>query len=238
MSDQFGDHRIIVRCDAVALAETRVDAHVVRKLQMRQHSGLRLEVPRWIFGIEPGLDGMTTNRQIALPDWQWFAIGNAELPLDQIETCYQLRDRMFDLQPGIHLHEIEAVGSQAIGDIGDELHGSRTSVTHGLCGIHGGLAHGLAHLRRHARGRGFLDHFLMAALQRAVALKQMNDIALIVGEHLNFNMAGRGHESLKENAVVTERLKRLPAGHWRVRCRTQPDHRPGACPFRHPRQPA
>ena len=40
------------------------------------------------------------------------------------------------------------------------------------------------------RGRGaFLQHFLMAALQRAIALAKMNGIALAVAEHLDFDVA-------------------------------------------------
>src|SRR3546814_7469943 len=40
-----------------------------------------------------------------------------------------------------------------------------------------------------AGGRCFLDHLLMAALHRAVALAQMDGLALTVGQHLNLDMA-------------------------------------------------
>jgi hypothetical protein len=47
-----------------------------------------------------------------------------------------------------------------------------------LAASDGRLAHRRAHLGGHAGGRRFLDHLLVAALQRAVALEQMHRAAV------------------------------------------------------------
>ena len=61
-----------------------------------------------------------------------------------------------------------------------------------------------AHRRRHA-GRGrFLDHLLMAALQRAIALEQMHGVAVIVGEHLHLDVARPRDIFLDQHAIVAE----------------------------------
>jgi hypothetical protein len=55
------------------------------------------------------------------------------------------------------------------------------------------------------RRRRNLDHFLMPALDGAIALKQVYDIALRVSNNLNFNVTGPFEETLNENGSVTER---------------------------------
>ena len=54
-----------------------------------------------------------------------------------------------------------------------------------------------------------LNHLLVAALQRAVALEQMDDIAVPVAQHLHFNVLGLNEELLDEDILVAERLLRL-----------------------------
>ena len=49
----------------------------------------------------------------------------------------------------------------------------------------------------------------MAALQRAVALVEMDGVAVRVGEHLHFDVARRGDIFLDQHAPVAERALRL-----------------------------
>ena len=53
-------------------------------------------------------------------------------------------------------------------------------------------------------GRGLLDHLLMTALHRAVALEQVEDVALLVGRDLNLDVATVLDESLHKHVVVTK----------------------------------
>jgi hypothetical protein len=77
---------------------------------------------------------------------------------------------------------------QTLGRIGDELDRPGADIVHGLGGLHGRGADGGAGRGVHARRRGFLDDLLMAALQRTVALEQVDDIAMAVAEHLHLDV--------------------------------------------------
>ena len=65
-----------------------------------------------ILGIEPRLDRMAVDREILLREAAALARRDAELQFDEIEPGDRLGHRMLDLQPGVHLHEAEAVGPQ------------------------------------------------------------------------------------------------------------------------------
>ncbi len=61
------------------------------------------------------------------------------------------------------------------------------------------------------RRRRFLDHLLMAALDRAIALAEMDDVAVLVGKDLDFDVAGVGDRPLQDQLVRTEGARRLGA---------------------------
>jgi hypothetical protein len=50
---------------------------------------------------------------------------------------------------------------------------------HGLTGCHG-----------NSRGRGFFDNLLFAPLQGAIAIPESNDLPLLIGKDLHFDMTG------------------------------------------------
>ncbi len=56
-----------------------------------------------------------------------------------------------------------------------------------------------------ARRRRFFDDLLMAALHGAVALAQVNHVAVIVGQHLEFDVPRPLQEFLHVDLVVAER---------------------------------
>ena len=59
-------------------------------------------------------------------------------------------------------------------------------------------------------GRGrLLDHFLVAALQRAVALAEMDGVAVAVGEDLQFDVARMADILLDQHAGIAEGGLRL-----------------------------
>src|SRR3546814_9032706 len=55
------------------------------------------------------------------------------------------------------------------------------------------LAHLPAHFGADEGRRRFLDHLLVAALDRAFALVQVKDIAMLVAQYLDFDKIGRAH---------------------------------------------
>ena len=106
---------------------------------------------------------------------------------------------MLDLQAGVHLQEVEALVLA-----GDELDRACEIVIHGLGQRDRLLAHhaprGLVEKRR----RRLLDHLLIAALDRAFALAEIDDIAVLVAQHLDFDVARIDDEFLDEDAVVAK----------------------------------
>ena len=62
------------------------------------------------------------------------------------------------------------------------------------------------------RGGRFLEHLLVAALQRAVALAEMDRVALAVAEHLELDVARVAEVLLEIDGVVAERGLGLVAG--------------------------
>ena len=238
MRDELGDHRIVIRRDLPARRETRIDADIGWQFHRHDPAGRRQEAAFGILGIEPRLDGVAVEADLRLLKRQLFAAGNTELPFDQIETRDRFRHRMLDLEPRVHFDEPERVGAQPFGAVGNEFDRAGADITDGARRLDCGCAHLRAQLRRHAGRRRFLDHLLVAPLQRAVALAEMNDIAVAVGEHLDFDMARRGNVFLEQDTARTERRFRLANGAFERRSRIRRACRRGAARARRRRPPA
>ena len=140
---------------------------------------------------------------------QWFARRDPELPCDEVKSGDRLRHGMLDLQTGVHLHEIESVGSKAARGIDDEFDRAGPDITDRLAGGDSRLRHDFSHRRGRARRRTFLDHLLMAALQRTIALEEMHDVALPVAEYLHLDMTGTRDIFFDEHARIAEGALRL-----------------------------
>ena len=85
-----------------------------------------------------------------------------------------------------------------------ELDGAGVDVADLLGERHGVGADPLPQLRVQVRRRRELDHLLVAALHRAVALEQVDDVALRVGEDLHLDVPGVDHGLLQEHGRVAE----------------------------------
>ena len=55
------------------------------------------------------------------------------------------------------------------------------------------------------RRRRLLDELLVAPLDRALPLAEVHDVAVLVGHHLDLDVAGRGQPPLGEHGRVAER---------------------------------
>ena len=210
MGDHFGNHRVIKWRDFGPLTHACVDTDTAIELEKLQPANARQKSFRRVFGIKPCLHRPTVDAQLVLPKRKWLAAGDAQLPFDQIDTCNLLSDGMFDLQPGVHFHEPDEVWiDEALGRIGDEFYRSSTNVIYGLCCANSSSANQLAGVWRHPRRRGFLNHFLVAALERAIAFEQMDDVAMGVAKHLHLYMTRALDIFLDQDMGVSERSGRL-----------------------------
>ena len=125
-----------------------------------------------------------------------FAGGDADLQLDQIETRHHLGHRMLHLQPRVHLQEVEgAVRRQ------QKLDRAGIAVADGLGGGDRRSTHARAQLGIDGGRGGLLQHLLVPALHRAVALAQMDDVAVHVGENLDLDMPAV-HDGLLQDQLT------------------------------------
>ena len=138
-------------------------------------------------------------RHLLLGERQLLAHRHLELPGHEILAGDRLGHGMLDLQAGVHLQEVEgAVGAQ------QELDRAGAAIADGAGGRDGGGTHAPAQVGRHG-GRGrFLDHLLVAALHRAVALAEMDDVAVGVGEDLDLDVARVDHGLLEDQLARAE----------------------------------
>src|SRR5207342_578448 len=115
-------------------------------------------------------------------------------------------DRMLDLDAGDHFDEVELTV------LVQELEGAGAAIADAHAGIGADLADARAlFLGDAGRGRLF-DHLLVAALHRAIALAQVDGVALAVGEHLDLDVARVLEEFLHVHHVVAEGGLRLGLG--------------------------
>ena len=128
-----------------------------------------------------------------------FSRCHQQLPLHQVLAGDHFGNRVLDLQAGIHFHEIETAVF-----IQQKLHGAGAAVVNGLGGLYRGVAHLLAQGLAHARSRSLLNHLLVAALHRAIALGQIDTIAGVIAKHLELDMAWPRQVLLHQHGIVAE----------------------------------
>ena len=153
-----------------------------------QRAGGGQEIVVRVFGADARLDGVAVDLQLVLRQRQRLARCHAQLPFDHIQPGDGFGHRMLNLQPRVHFHEKE-IHAAISALLDDEFHRACAHIVDRTgCG-HGGFAHLGAHFRRHAGRGGFFQHLLVAALHRAIALEQVNVIALRIAEYLDFDVA-------------------------------------------------
>src|SRR6185369_13936562 len=171
-------------------------------------SGLRHEAEAGVLGAQARLDrmaaGLETREQLALCDRYRLAGGDAQLPLDEIDVDELLGQRVLDLQPRVHLDEPERAAS-----VEQELDCAGAAVADRARDRDGGVAHRSPERGRHRRRGRFLDDLLVAPLQRAVALAEMDDVAVRVGEDLDLDVARADRLALEEETRIAERSVRF-----------------------------
>jgi len=147
---------------------------------------------------------VAAERDLVLREGQFAAASDVQLPFDQIGAGDHFGDRVFDLQARVHFEEPETVDAKRAAAIDDEFHRSGAFVFDRLCEFHGGVCHRGAHIIRHAGRGGLFQHFLAAALERAVALEQVDDVAVGIAEDLDFDMARLFDQFFQHDAAVAK----------------------------------
>ena len=111
---------------------------------------------------------------------------------------------MLDLDTGVHLYEIMPAVP-----VYQELQRAGVDIAHMLCDFHCILMEGFPDGLRHRPGGSELNDLLVSALQRAVALEQVDEVAVFVAQDLDFDVLRLHQELFHEDVVVAEGLFRL-----------------------------
>jgi len=168
-------------------------------MQALDRTGTGPEIVVRIFGIDPAFDRMAGERNVLLAQLEHLAGSGTDLLLDQVDAGDRFRDRVLNLDPGIHFHEIEI----ALG-VDQELDRAHPGIIDMPGQADSGLAHRLAQLGRGKRRGGFFEDFLVAALDRAVALAEMDHMPMLIGEQLNLDMARVFDEAFEVDPVIAK----------------------------------
>src|SRR5215472_6105159 len=106
---------------------------------------------------------------------------------------------MLNLQARVHLEEVEVpFGNE------HEFEGACVHVPGGPGKAHGSSAHLCPQSMCQGNRGALLDYLLVASLDRAFALTEVNQVAGSIAEHLHFNVARLVKQALKEDGRVAE----------------------------------
>ena len=215
VAGELDQHRVEVRADlgpGVGRAAVEPHAGAARRAVVADHAGVRAEAVGRVLGGDPALQRGAGERHLVLAEVQLGeggARGDAQLRDDEVAVGDLLGDRVLDLDARVHLDE-DVVAAL----VEEELDGARVDVPDGSGERDGVGADPVPQLGVEVgRGRD-LDHLLVAALHRAVALVEVDDVALGVGEDLHLDVARVDHRLLEEHGGVAERG--LGLAHGRV----------------------
>src|ERR1051326_4305381 len=168
------------------------------------------EIVEGIFSVNPALDGMALELNIALRVAERFAHGDHDLIAHQVNAGDLLGNGVLDLNALVHLQKIIIAVI-----IHEELDGAGVSIV-GLFGnFYGRLAHFVAQALEaivNERRRAFFDDLLVAPLDGAIALAQMDNVSLGVTEDLELDVVRVLDEFLDINAGIAKRLLRFSPG--------------------------
>ena len=208
VGDQLAQHRVVVRRDHRTRVQRMVKAQTPRRCKGQHRAGLRREV--FVLGAQAHLDGVALQLHIGLRQRQRLAACDAQLPLDQVKPREQLGHRVLHLQPGVHLHQIKRL--VGLGFIEQKLHRARTHIARRFRQCNGRLPELLAQCGRHDWAGRFFDDLLVATLHRAIALTQVDAMALRVGHDLHLDMTGPQQGALQQQVAVAKTGQRFGAG--------------------------
>ena len=176
---ELDQHRVEVRADlrtGVGGAAVEADAGAAGRAVGADHAGVRAEAVGRVLGGDAALERGAAQRDGLLGQaevGERLAGGDAQLRLHEVDVGDLLGDRVLDLDARVHLDEdVVAVAVE------QELDGARVAVADVPGEPHGVGADPLAQLRVEVRRGRDLDDLLVAALHRAVALEQVDHVAV------------------------------------------------------------
>ena len=118
---------------------------------------------------------------------QFSSGSDSDLRADEIYARHLFGHRVLDLEPRVHLEKVEASGFA--GSFDEKLHRPGVSIARLARDGHRCVTHPLPQRRSDHRRWTLLDHLLVTSLNRTLALEQMDDVAVVIGEDLELDMS-------------------------------------------------
>ncbi len=202
---QLGQERVEVRVDRrtrVGRAAIEPDSGSAGRTVGRDLTRVGPEAVGRVLGRDPALQRRTPQHDLVLRQpqlGQGRAGGDPHLRLDEVDIGDLLGHGVLDLDAGVHLDEdpIALVVEQ-------ELDRPGTRVVDRLGELDRIGAHPVTDVGIEAGRRGQLDDLLVPALDRAVPVIEMYDVAGVVGEDLDLDVAGVDDSLFDEARRITE----------------------------------
>ena len=204
------EQRVVIAGDNSArIGRTAIDSHTIAKgaTISRDPTIVRDEAVFWILGSDATLHGVARQRDPVLrrhaclfANPQTPTHRDPDLRLHDIDVGDHLCYGVLDLDARIDFDEIERTCiliHQELDGAGPDVAGRPSDPE---CRIAKGLARRFVEIGR----RRALDHLLVAPLDRAIALEQMEQVAVSVTQKLHLNMARPANQLFEINLVATE----------------------------------
>src|SRR6185295_17368345 len=202
-SDDFGEHRVVMNSYLASCFHAVIDSNSAdgRSAPFEYRSSRGQEVVCRVFCIDASLYRVTCLPNIFLRDLERLSFRNLDLKLYQIESRYHLGHRVFDLEPRVDFNEVELTRRGE-----NEFDRPGIRVANRTSRIERGFADLFAQIRGDGRRRTLLDDLLMTALNRAFAFEEVNQIAVMIAEDLNFDVTCALDVLFEEQRCVSESL--------------------------------
>ena len=136
---------------------------------------------------------------------QRLPLSHQNLRADDVNTGDNFCDGMLHLNARIYLDEAPI----ATFNIHEKLDGAGIEVFRLARDSHRRSADFLANPPVERNSRRHFDDLLMAALDRAVAFIEMEDVPVMISKDLNFDVLGPADKALEENGIIAKRRRRL-----------------------------
>ena len=182
--NQLGQHRIIIGRHHAAALHPAIDTDVRREMHCGQQPRRGLKILVRVFGIEPRLYRSALGPHRQCIERRQITRRKAHHPLHQIYAGDRFGDAVLHLQARVHLQKIKF----AAGCVIDKFHRAGGAVTHGAAKLDGDGLQPLTVRGGESWRRGFLDHFLIAPLHRAIAFAQRDHGTPSVAEQLHLDV--------------------------------------------------
>ena len=173
-------------------------AGTTRNLEDADEAGRGHERVR-VFGIDAALDRVTGEDHLALLESEPGACRYANLFFDDVDAGHHFGDGVLNLETRIRLHEIEIPLR-----VHQELECAGVRVVHRARRFDDDATHLAAHLLGERQRRRLLEQLLVASLDGALALAEVDDVTVAVAEDLELDVAWRLDVLLDVDVADTE----------------------------------